>query len=39
MRFMSRHIWYGKYYVGQPVVYSLKDSKDEFKKKDMKFMD
>ena len=34
MRFMSRHVGHGKYYVGEPAVYSLKDSKDEFKKKE-----
>ena len=34
MRFMSRHVGYRKYYVGEPAVYLLKDSKDEFKKKE-----
>ncbi len=34
MIFMKRYVGYGKYYVGEPAVYSLKYSKEEFKKKE-----
>ena len=30
MRFMSRHIGHGKYYIGEPAVYSLKSVKNDF---------